>query len=41
MSNKDIEIVCRIAKCTKEEAQKALEESKGDIAHAVLILNTR
>lgn len=41
MSDEDIEIVCRVAKCTKDEAQKALDLSKGDIARAVLILNTR
>lgn len=41
MRDTDIEIVCRIGKCTKEEAKKVLEEAKNDIARALLILNTR
>lgn len=34
----DIELVAQQATCSKEEARKALEETKGDIAEAILKL---
>ncbi len=37
----DVQLVAQQAKVTPEEARKALEETGGDLAQAILILSTR
>jgi len=38
ISEEDIKIIMEQTSCTKEEAEKALKQSKGDIAKAILLL---
>ncbi len=40
IAEEDIKLVMEQATCTREEAEKALRESKGDIAAAILHLTT-
>ncbi|MFH1637339.1 MAG: nascent polypeptide-associated complex protein [Candidatus Woesearchaeota archaeon] len=40
IKEEDIELVAEQAKCTKEEARTALEETKGDMAEAILKLQS-
>lgn len=40
MQKSDIQIICGITKCTKEEAKKALAEAESDVARAILLLTT-
>lgn len=41
ITDEDIETVMAQAKCTEEEAEKALEEAEGDLAMAVLLLTNK
>ncbi|MFT4261142.1 MAG: nascent polypeptide-associated complex protein [Candidatus Woesearchaeota archaeon] len=38
ISEEDIQTIVEQTSCTKEEAKKALEESKGDLAQAIISL---
>lgn len=38
ISEEDIQTIVEQTSCTKEEAKKALEESKGDLAQAIIAL---
>ena len=38
LNKEDVEMVMEQAKCSEEDAKKALEENKGDIASAILSL---
>ncbi len=40
-SDEDIELVIQETGCSREEAIKALEETKGDIAEAIMLLKNR
>src|SRR3989338_2246925 len=40
-SDEDIQLVCKQANVSEEQAKNALAESKGDLARAILLLTTK